>query len=177
MRFEDRLMGLELWGRLRIKSSIWKLWDSARLLRMLKNNQTPSKVPGIWTQTLLKVARSIHTVCVEVRACVARSFTAIPQLLQEQTAAISPDPGMLLPCRFCTRMSLICPINSSRSNQSSHSCPAIWCCRDPGSGSHTKLPRVEEEEKLLLLLLQRTSGLSIVQPADREHPSRVHRLR
>ncbi|KAK5885836.1 hypothetical protein CesoFtcFv8_016933 [Champsocephalus esox] len=29
---------------------------------------------------------------------------------------------MLLPCRFCTRMSLICPINSSRSN---HSCPAI----------------------------------------------------
>ncbi|KAK5856939.1 hypothetical protein PBY51_010217 [Eleginops maclovinus] len=32
---------------------------------------------------------------------------------------------MLLPCRFCTRRSLICPINSSRSNQSSHSCPAI----------------------------------------------------
>lgn len=37
-----------------------------------------------------------------------------------------PMPPALLPCRFCTRMSLICPINSSRSNQSSHSCPAIW---------------------------------------------------
>lgn len=51
---------------------------------------------------------------------------------------------MLLPCRFCTRMSLICPMNSSRSNQSSHSCPAIWAvdrCWDPGSGSLTKLPR------------------------------------
>ncbi|MED6265340.1 hypothetical protein CHARACLAT_024458 [Characodon lateralis] len=32
---------------------------------------------------------------------------------------------MLLPCRFCTRMSLICPMNSSRSNQSSQWCPAI----------------------------------------------------
>lgn len=38
-----------------------------------------------------------------------------------------PMPPALLPCRFCTRMSLICPINSSRLNQaSSHSCPAIW---------------------------------------------------
>ena len=30
-----------------------------------------------------------------------------------------------IPWRFCTRISLICPINSSRSNQSFHSCPAI----------------------------------------------------
>lgn len=35
----------------------------------------------------------------------------------------------LIPCRFWTRMSLICPMNSSRSNQSCRSCPAI---RSPG---------------------------------------------
>lgn len=35
--------------------------------------------------------------------------------------------------------------------------------RGPWAGSLTKLPRVEEK----LLLLQRASGLSIVQPADR----------
>ncbi|TWW71532.1 hypothetical protein D4764_16G0000290 [Takifugu flavidus] len=47
---------------------------------------------------------------------------------------------MLLPCRFCTRMSLICPINSSRSNQSSQPRPAIWSRTesrlDPGSIAH-----------------------------------------
>lgn len=67
---------------------------------------------------------------------------------------------MLLPCRFCTRMSLICPINSSRSNQSSHSCPAIWsraeCCRGPGQ-DYSQSSRLEEEK-----LLRRTR--SIVRP-------------
>lgn len=51
---------------------------------------------------------------------------------------------MLLPCRFCTRMSLICPINSSRSNQSSQPRPAIWSRAesrlDPGSIAHKAPP-------------------------------------
>lgn len=79
---------------------------------------------------------------------------------------ISREPvGMLLPCRFCTRMSLICPMNSSRSNQSSHSCPAIWSRGESWSGSLTKLPRLEEE-KLPLLLLQR----AVYCPAGDQEP-------
>lgn len=45
---------------------------------------------------------------------------------------------ILLPCRFCTRMSLICPMNSSRSNQSSQRCPAIRTARWE-SGRDTEL--------------------------------------
>lgn len=51
---------------------------------------------------------------------------------------------MFLPCRFCTRMSLICPINSSRSNQSAQPRPAIWSRaesrRDPGRIAHKAPP-------------------------------------
>lgn len=57
---------------------------------------------------------------------------------QQQTS------GMFLPCRFCTRMSLICPINSSRSNQSAQPRPAIWSRaesrRDPGRIAHKDPP-------------------------------------
>lgn len=83
---------------------------------------------------------------------------------------------MLLPCRFCTRMSLICPINSSRSNQSSQPCPAIYsrvkCCKDPGRITQKSSPREEEEEEKRLP--QQAGGLSIVQPGGWE-PWRAHR--
>lgn len=73
---------------------------------------------------------------------------------QESLARIEPQQnpsidqqkisGMLLPCRFCTRMSLICPINSSRSNQSSQPRPAIRSRAqsrlDPGSIAHKAPP-------------------------------------
>lgn len=63
------------------------------------------------------------------------------QRILDQQQRIS---GMFLPCRFCTRMSLICPINSSRSNQSAQPRPAIWSRsqsrRDPGRIAHKDPP-------------------------------------
>jgi len=56
------------------------------------------------------------------------------QILRTDYHNITEQPcTVLVPCRFCTRMSLICPMNSSRSNQSSRPCPAIRRnCRNPG---------------------------------------------
>lgn len=51
---------------------------------------------------------------------------SISRIMKYSYSFTHPMPPALLPWRFCTRMSLICPINSSLSNQSSHSCPAIW---------------------------------------------------
>lgn len=72
-------------------------------------------------------------------------------LWTQTTVTCLQTAEMFLPCRFCTRMSLICPINSSLSNQSSQPCPAIW---DRGE---FRIPRQEcwesspaKNEKLLL---------------------------
>lgn len=72
---------------------------------------------------------------------------AIRTVLWTQTTVAE----MFLPCRFCTRISLICPINSSLSNQSSQPCPAIWSrgeFRIPGQECWKSSPA--KNEKLLL---------------------------
>lgn len=87
---------------------------------------------------------------------------AIRTVLWTQTTVAE----MFLPCRFCTRISLICPINSSLSNQSPQPCPAIWSrgeFRIPGQECWKSSPAKNEK-----LLLHRAA---IVRPSER-NPAR-----
>lgn len=123
-------------------SSVWKVWNLRAASESSQIQQKKSSPHQ--NKTIFYASEFLGTQCA---LCWCMRGQAIRTVLWTQTTVAE----MFLPCRFCTRISLICPINSSLSNQSSQPCPAIWSrgeFRIPGQECWKSSPA--KNEKLLL---------------------------